>query len=407
MFWIKVKQMIEPFLSAVPILRMLESAGFEAYFVGGSVRDYILQKAIHDVDIATSATPQEVKKIFDKTVDIGIDHGTILVLYGNASYEITTFRTEEEYVDFRRPSSVSFVRSLQEDLMRRDFTMNAIAMDSVGKIIDPFNGRGAISERRIETVGKAMERFQEDALRIMRAVRFISQLSFQIERKTVTALSKMAHLLEKIAVERKRAEFEKLLIGKDRRKAILLMIETNIFAYLPGLRNEKESLDKLLTYECEKLNLNEMWSLFIYSLGLKGKSVEDFLRDWKLPLKQIKEIQNISRFLHIRLENEWHIHDLYLAGKNTLISVEMLYQTIKCCHGSESFNKYVALYQLLPMKDRSEMDVTGRDLMDWFLRKGGPWVKEMLLKIEIGILEGEVENKKMDIREWLMKCNQV
>jgi tRNA nucleotidyltransferase (CCA-adding enzyme) len=407
MFWIKVKQMIEPFLSAVPILRMLESAGFEAYFVGGSVRDYILQKAIHDVDIATSATPQEVKKIFDKTVDIGIDHGTILVLYGNASYEITTFRTEEKYVDFRRPSSVSFVRSLQEDLMRRDFTMNAIAMDSMGKIIDPFNGRGAISERRIETVGKAIERFQEDALRIMRAVRFISQLSFQIERKTLTALSKMAHLLEKIAVERKSAEFEKLLIGKDRRKAILLMIETNIFAYLPSLRNEKESLDKLLTYECEKLNLNEMWSLFIYSLGIKGKSVEDFLRDWKLPLKQIKEIQHILRFLNTRLENEWHKHDLYLAGENTLISVEKLYQTIKRCYGSETLNKYMALYQLLPMKDRSEMDVTGRDLMDWYLRKGGPWVKEMLLKIEIGILEGKVENKKMDIREWLMKCNQV
>jgi tRNA nucleotidyltransferase (CCA-adding enzyme) len=399
--------MIEPFLSAVSVLRMLESAGFEAYFVGGSVRDYILHKAIHDVDIATSATPQEVKKIFDKTVDIGIDHGTILVLHKNASYEITTFRTEEEYVDFRRPSSVSFVRSLKDDLMRRDFTMNAIAMDSNGKIIDPFNGRGAISERRIETVGKAIERFQEDALRIMRAVRFKSQLSFQIERKTLTALSEMAHLLEKIALERKCAEFEKLLLGKDRRKAILLMIETNIFTYLPGLKSEKESLKKLLTYECEKLNLNEMWTLFVYSIGLMGKSVEDFLRGWKLPLKQIKEIQHMLHFLNIRLENKWNKHNLYLAGKNTLISVEKLYQTIKHCHGSESLNKYVAIYQLLPMKDRSEMAVTGGDLMDWFERKGGPWVKEMLLKIEIGILEGEVENKKIDIREWLMKCNQV
>jgi tRNA nucleotidyltransferase (CCA-adding enzyme) len=399
--------MIEPFLSAVPVLKMLEKAGFDAYFVGGSVRDYLLKKPIHDVDIATSATPQEMKKIFSKTVDIGIEHGTILVLYRDASYEITTFRTEAEYVDFRRPSSVSYIRSLQEDLMRRDFTMNAIAMDANGKIIDPFFGQQAILDKRIETVGIAEERFQEDALRMMRAVRFMSQLSFKIENKTLNALSKLGFLLEKIAVERKTAEFEKLLLGKDRRKAIRYLIETNMFSFLPGLKNQKESLTKLQTYSCENLNLNEMWSILIYCLDINGKTIENFLRGWKLPLKQIKEIGHILAFLHIRLEREWSRYDLYLAKKDIFPSVEKIYLQIIGSDERESLNKYNRMYQMLSIKDRAEMDITGSDLMNWFDQKGGPWVKEMLLKIEQAILDGEVENKKMKIKEWLMKCNQI
>ncbi|WML45089.1 CCA tRNA nucleotidyltransferase [Neobacillus sp. PS3-40] len=399
--------MIEPFLTAVPVLKALENAGFIAYFVGGSVRDYILHKSIHDVDIATSATPKEIKKIFSKTVDIGIEHGTILVLYKNASYEITTFRTEEEYVDFRRPKGVAFIRSLNEDLKRRDFTMNAIAMDINGRLIDPFKGQLAISEKRIETVGKAEDRFQEDALRMMRAVRFMSQLSFKIENKTVEALSNLSHLLENIAVERKRAEFEKLLTGSDRRKALRMMIDANMFLYLPGLREQKDSIETLLSYDCENLNVNEMWSLFIYCLGYKGKLIENFLREWKLPIKQIKEIQHILHYLYQRFEKEWGKYDLYLAKKETIYSVETIFNTLKDRKDHGSIDMFMNMYHLLPMKHRSEMDVTGRDLMDWFTKLGGPWVNEMIIAIEQAILEGKVENKKTEIKEWLLKCNQI
>jgi tRNA nucleotidyltransferase (CCA-adding enzyme) len=399
--------MIDPFVSAIPVMKALEDAGYEAHFVGGAVRDYILHRAIHDIDIATSATPQEMKRIFTKTVDIGIEHGTLLVLYNGGSYEITTYRAEEEYVDFRRPKGVAFIRSLMEDLKRRDFTMNAIAMDLRGEMIDPFKGQLAISERRIETVGNAEERFQEDALRIMRAVRFMSQLSFIIEDKTLKALFDLSHLLEKIAVERKRAEFEKLLSGSNRRKAIQLMLETNMFSFLPGFKNQTDCIYSLLSYECEKLNVNEMWSLFIYCLGFKGKLIEDFLRDWKLPLKQIKEIQHILFFLSKRFEKEWNKYDLYLAKKDAIYSVENVYNTLKGSNGSESLNRYMLIYQLLPIKDRREMDVTGSDLINWLEQKGGPWVKETLMRIEHAILEGKVENKKLKIKEWLLKCNQI
>src|SRR3954447_14575506 len=225
--------MIPIFIKAIPLLEVIEKAGFEAYFVGGCVRDYLLGKKIADVDIATSATPQEIKQIFSKTIDVGIEHGTVVVIWGQETYEITTFRSDGEYTDFRRPSEVTFIRSLKEDLKRRDFTMNSMAMDKKGKIIDPFLGQAAIQQKLIQTVGSATDRFHEDALRMMRAVRFVSQLSFAIEPETQQALKTNALLLEKIATERKTVEFEKLLQGENRKSALQLLLDTGLFLFLP------------------------------------------------------------------------------------------------------------------------------------------------------------------------------
>ncbi len=398
--------MIEPFLSAVPVLKMLEDAGFEAYFVGGSVRDFLLNKRISDVDIATSATPDEVKTIFPKTVDIGIEHGTVLVLYDNESYEITTFRTEDEYVNYRRPKEVSFIRSLNEDLQRRDFTMNAIAMDRNGKLIDPFKGKSAIEEKRIQTVGNADDRFQEDALRMMRAVRFVSQLSFHIEGNTMKALPKLVHFLENIAVERKRAEFEKILVGQNRSEAIRLTLETNLFSYLPGLENSKKQLEKLISYNFESLTLIEMWSLLIFCLDLKEEKIEPFLRDWRLPVIDIREIQHILSYTRKRFVQEWSIYDLYAGGINFITSAEKLYLIIKGIEEIESIQSNASRYEKLPIKNRRELAVSGNDLMEWFGRNSGPWLKETILNIEHGILEGKVMNDKRQIKEWLINCNQ-
>lgn len=398
--------MIEPFLSAIPILNKLETAGFEAYFVGGSVRDYLLNKEISDVDIATSATPEEVKKIFTKTIDVGIEHGTVLVLFNGGAYEITTFRSEAEYQDFRRPSEVSFIRNLKEDLQRRDFTMNAIAMDRDGILIDPFGGQSDIRQKVIQTVGKAEERFREDALRMMRAVRFVSQLSFTIENTTLNALKKHNHLLEHIAVERKRVEFEKLLKGNDRKFALRLMLDTSLYKYLPEMSKHQKNLEDLLKYPMEHLDSKQMWVLLIYCLKLEGKGVESFLRNWRLPLKEIKEIQLILQFTRLRLVQEWTLPHLFTAGRDIIISVEKLYQTISNIKRNEAINYWLDRYERLPIKEKSEVDVTGSDIMDWFNKSGGPWLKETLTKIENAILEEIVPNDKQEIKEWLMKCSQ-
>ncbi|MDQ1001742.1 tRNA nucleotidyltransferase (CCA-adding enzyme) [Neobacillus niacini] len=397
--------MIEPFLAAVPVLKKLESAGFEAYFVGGSVRDFLLNKEINDVDIATSATPDEVKKIFSKTVDIGIEHGTVLVLFQGLSYEITTFRSEAEYEDFRRPKEVSFIRNLTEDLQRRDFTMNAIAMDKDGSLVDPFNGQISIKNEVIETVGKAVDRFQEDALRMMRAVRFVSQLSFKIEEKTLNALKDLVHLLENIAVERKQAEFDKLLSGDDRKQALELILETNIYSYLPGLSNQEDKIKLMFDYKLEKLNKREMWALLVYCLNFEKKDKEEFLRGWRIPLKEIREIQLILHYLNQRFETSWSLYDLYTAGKEIFVSSEILYLVINGIEDQNSITHYLQVYEQLPIKERSEMDVTGNDLMEWFNKTGGPWVKELLFKIEQAIIAGKIANNKKIIREWLMECN--
>ena len=183
------------FKAAIPILKKIEAAGYEAYFVGGSVRDAILGLPIHDVDIASSAYPAEIKRIFKRTADTGIEHGTVMVLDHGTGYEVTTFRTESRYQDFRRPDHVTFVRSLAEDLKRRDFTINALAVRHDGTIIDLFDGLKDLQHHQLRAVGNPHERFHEDALRMMRAVRFESQLGFGIEPATKAAIADNAKLL--------------------------------------------------------------------------------------------------------------------------------------------------------------------------------------------------------------------
>ncbi|MBO4356115.1 MAG: CCA tRNA nucleotidyltransferase [Clostridia bacterium] len=202
--------------SVKEILTKIESHGFSAYVVGGCVRDYLMGTKPHDYDIASSASPNEIKNIFSgfNTVDTGIKHGTIGVVYNRTLYEITTYRTDGNYSDGRHPDSVSFVDDVREDLSRRDFTVNAMAADKDGVILDLFGGENDIESKIIRCVGEPDKRFCEDALRIMRAMRFSSVLGFRIEEETAESMHKNAYQLEKIAPERIKTETEKMLAGK-------------------------------------------------------------------------------------------------------------------------------------------------------------------------------------------------
>ncbi|MBY0096570.1 CCA tRNA nucleotidyltransferase [Mesobacillus maritimus] len=396
--------MLAPFKQATPLLDIIEAAGFEAYFVGGSVRDSLLAREISDVDIATSALPEELKAIFPHTADIGIQHGTILVIYNGEPYEITTFRTESGYSDYRRPDEVRFIRSLKEDLQRRDFTMNAIAMDKTGELIDPFNGKQAITMKQIITVGDPDERFGEDALRMMRAVRFVSQLSFTIEERTLAALSHMPHLLENIAVERKLTEFEKLLVGPSNNEAISILVQTGLFNYLPGLSGNGDCVSRMARCNLVGLAKAELWALLIHQIGLNDREANGFLREWKLPLKQIKQILKTLYWLRYRLNNEWTRISAYDAGKEFMVSAERLLQRLTKLKTSSEAELF-KVFDQLPIKSRSELTLTGADLLSWFKEKPGPWVNHYLRLVEEKVLTGEVANVKADIREWLDNCN--
>lgn len=203
------------------IIERLNSAGYEAYVVGGCVRDSIMEKTPHDWDICTSATPEVVKSLFSHTTDYGVKHGTITVFADKEGYEITTFRAETDYSDHRHPDTVEFVADLKSDLSRRDFTINALAYNNESQLIDMFNGLDDIRNQMIRCVGNADERFKEDALRILRALRFAATLGFDIEDKTSEAIHYNVHLLKYIAEERKRDELMKLLGGTYTTKILL------------------------------------------------------------------------------------------------------------------------------------------------------------------------------------------
>lgn len=195
------------------IIHTLQRAGFEAYAVGGCVRDSILGRKPDDWDITTSAKPEQVKSLFARTIDTGIKHGTVTVLKDRTGYEVTTYRIDGEYEDGRHPKDVVFTASLKEDLKRRDFTINAMAYNEEDGLVDIFDGVGDIERGIIRCVGEPKERFTEDALRMMRAVRFSAQLGYEIEEKTQGAISQLAGTLEKISAERIQVELVKLLVS--------------------------------------------------------------------------------------------------------------------------------------------------------------------------------------------------
>lgn len=197
------------------LIDCLGKSGFKAYAVGGCVRDLLMEKVPHDWDICTSAVPAQIKSVFSRfdCIETGIKHGTVTVIYNKHAYEITTMRTEGKYLNNRRPEAVSFVNDICKDLIRRDFTINAMAYNSTDGIIDPYDGQSDIINKIIRCVGNPDKRFYEDGLRIMRALRFSAVLDFDIEDKTAESIHKNKHLLANISRERIRDEFLKLLCG--------------------------------------------------------------------------------------------------------------------------------------------------------------------------------------------------
>ena len=211
------------------IIHTLEEAGFEAFAVGGCVRDAVLGRVPADWDITTSAMPEEVKGLFDRTIDTGIQHGTVTVMKDHVGYEVTTYRVDGEYEDARHPKEVSFTSNLVEDLKRRDFTINAMAYNDRAGLVDEFDGIGDLENHVIRCVGNPIDRFGEDALRMLRAVRFSAQLGFYIDEATKAAITELALNLEKISAERIQAELVKLLIS-DHPDYLRAAYETGITA---------------------------------------------------------------------------------------------------------------------------------------------------------------------------------
>lgn len=378
------------FQKALPILTKIKEAGYEAYFVGGSVRDVLLERPIHDVDIATSSYPEETKAIFNRTVDVGIEHGTVLVLENGGEYEITTFRTEDVYVDYRRPSQVSFVRSLEEDLKRRDFTVNALALDENGQVIDKFRGLIDLEQKRLRAVGKAEERFEEDALRIMRGFRFAASLDFDIEAATFEAMRSHSPLLEKISVERSFTEFDKLLMASHWRKGISAMIACQAYDYLPGLKQQEAGLNHLIVSLKDNFTFSDhhqAWAYVMISLAIEDP--KSFLKAWKTSNDFQRYVTKLIALYRIRQERSFEKLDIYQYGKEMASLVEGLRKAQSL---SVDMDHIEALDQALAIHNKYDIVLNGSHLIKDFGMKPGPQLGLMLEKVELAIVEGRLDN---------------
>lgn len=388
----RINNLPQEFKKALPVIDKLNQAGYEAYFVGGSVRDCILNLPIHDVDIATSAFPAEVKEVFEKTIDVGIEHGTVLVLYQDESYEITTFRTESTYQDYRRPDHVDFVRSLEEDLKRRDFTINALALNAQGQIIDLFHGLEDLQNKRLKAVGIAAERFQEDALRMMRGLRFVSQLGFDLEEQTQAAITTHAPLLSKISVERICIEFEKLLLGQNAQQAFQLFITTDCFKYCPQLADKQhflQQMSELLRFPIQDLSV--AWCLLIDQLEIAIKHQKAFLKEWKLSNQRIHEVLLLREALEIIKQRPLDVLDYYQLNETCLTQLFYIAPFYDLALSKESL---LNQYRLLVIHSLKDLAINGNDLMQALNRRGGLWLKETLAQCERAVLLKEVANER-------------
>ena len=378
------------FLEALPVMQQLVDAGYEAYFVGGSVRDMLLHKPISDVDIATSATPQEVKEIFPYTVDVGIEHGTVMVIYHKEGYEVTTFRTEEGYEDFRHPDKVTFVRSLEEDLKRRDFTINALAIGIDDQLIDFFDGIGDLERQCIRCVGDAKERFNEDALRMFRAVRFVGQLGFQVEEETKNAISLLKMNLSKVAVERMKVEFEKMIQSSYRNEAMQLFVETGLYQACPLFDGKGEILLKLAEFPIKEMSVLQAWILFVDELKLSDKEVTPLLKSWKSSNEQIRDVLVGYKTYRARKEEDWNFFLAYDCPYEVACEVEQL---LIVQDKSSSMEGLEATYQSLPIRSMNDIQLNGHDIIRILkLDKKGPIIGQVLKTVEKMILEQSIEN---------------
>ena len=394
----RLTQMPSEFQKALPVLEKIKEAGFEAYFVGGSVRDALLNRPIHDVDIATSSYPEETKQIFPRTADIGIEHGTVLVLDGDEEYEVTTFRTEDVYVDYRRPSSVSFVRSLEEDLKRRDFTVNAFALDETGEIVDLFDGLKDLENQVLRAVGVASERFNEDALRIMRGFRFQASLGFELEQETFEAMKDLTPLLEKISVERTFVEFDKLLLAPHWRVGLSSMIASKAYDYLPDMAGSQENLQSLFDLDADFTfeSSEQAWAALLWVLEVED--AQQFLKAWKTSRQFAKQVQDLLTILELREEGELSKRDCYRFDLDLLIQAENLRQA----QGKEVNPQAIEeTYHSLTIYDKKEIQINGGILIKEYGYQPGPEMGEILAEIEYAIVDGDLENNLEAIHAYL------
>lgn len=381
------------FKTGAKLIKILNDNDFEAFFVGGCVRDFYMDRVIQDVDITTDAKPDEVERIFKKTIDVGKTHGTLIVMLDGIPFEVTTYRTDGIYTNHRHPDEVIFSNHLDEDLKRRDFTMNAMAMTRDFKFHDPYNGRESILRREITTVGRSADRFGEDALRMVRALRFMSVLNFTVEEKTEEAITANAGLLRHVSIERVVTEFKKMYNGTALDMAKNKLVSTGLVRHVPFFN--EIAAETFLRSRVGDL-LDELAVQIIIDPALK-----EALHHLKLSNNEIGTVKNCAS-LHDALEDGMHPLEIAYAFHESIIGRYIILN-----EGNQVTEQFSVLREAqsfqdsLPIRSKKDLEINGRDLMELYQMRGGPWVKACLNAIEKEVLFGRLKNNQNDIIDWV------
>lgn len=421
------------------VLARLGEAGYEAYFVGGCVRDKLLGRPLKDIDIATSALPEQVMSLFPRTAPTGLQHGTVTVIMERHTFEVTTFRKESEYERFRKPKAVEFISDLNEDLRRRDFTINAMAIAADGRRIDPFGGAADLASKRIRAVGDPLERFHEDALRMLRGIRFACEYGFEMEPDTWDALVRHAPLLAHVAMERVYAELDKMIDGRSPDRAVELLVRSGLPRYF------KQSVDWPLAYwpRCPmpidegmlaRLSGSELrWAALFVLMNMDAASAQEAMQRLKFPGKKSERIVKLLQV------NVWMNERIGGDGGNSyaqraLAHVEAGFDTVALCcveFGKPVVRQWLTLAAWreealsergwLPFAERAaewvtdvpvdsvnELAVNGTDIAAELDMRPGPWLGRLLRVLLAEVARRKLPNERTSlIREAKIRIKQV
>ena len=392
---------------AEQIIEKLNEHGFEAYVVGGCVRDSLLGKEPEDWDITPSAKPEEVKAIFSRTIDTGIQHGTVTVMLNRQGYEVTTYRVDGEYEDGRHPKSVDFTTSLLEDLKRRDFTINAMAYNGREGLVDAFGGMEDLENRVIRCVGSAVNRFTEDALRILRAVRFSAQLDFRIEDETYEAISLIAPNLEKVSKERIATELTKLLLSGHPEK-MKRVSDTGASRYIsePFFKAAVLSKGELRPLGCLPAVKYMRWAGFLRRE--QGETAADILRDLKMDCDTMDRVKIlVSRWRTPIAAEKPAIRRVMNQIPGDLFDSLLCFQTVFAGEVGEGYGETLETVKALAEEIRGAGDpvnlkdlaVDGRDLMAAGMKPG-----PALGKTLNALMEQVLERPECNERAYLLRA---
>lgn len=360
---------------AIEFLNKIEDNGYNAYIVGGFVRDYLLGIESYDIDITTNATPKDIKNIFSNvSIKKGkfedSNYGSVRVVYKNVLFEVTTFRIELDYLDNRHPSSIFYINDLETDLTRRDFTINAICMDKNGKIIDPLEGRKELKKKIIKTISSSEKSFKEDALRILRAIRFSVTLEFKLDKDIIEAISKTKQYLKNISYERKKIELDKIFASPHAKEGIELIKKLDLVDSL-----ELTNLDRINDYT----DLIGIWSMI-------NSHCYKFTKHEKELIKKVNQVYNLDN-LDPYILYKYGLYVNILAGINKNISKKVI---------AEKYNK-------LPIKSKKDIDINAIDICNILNKEPNEFLNDIYVSIEKEILNNNLENNKKNIIKYIKK----